>query len=312
MIATHLWPVARHNAAAALALACLAALSASPPAAAQSNGMPAVPSIPTPPPTCDRACLTRVMDHFLDAAVVRRLSTVRLTEGAEVRENTRLVRLDGTMWRHVKAIRSRMTFIDEITSNVVSRTGVVLDGGRPAYLSTRLKVIAGERVSDIEMSSDTSTAVVASYVFALDPKFSEVLPPDQRLDRGALDALGRRYFQALSSHHPAPADFDERCNRWHSGHRVTNVADSSAAVPPLTCITSMEGDRPWGPALEQRFPVIDVERGIVLGTTLLNFPATPTIRMYASEAFKVVGGKILMIDNIGLLMSGVQTTGFQH
>ena len=41
------------------------------------------------------------MDHFLDAAVVRRFSTVRLTEGAEVRENTRLVRLDGTTWRHV-------------------------------------------------------------------------------------------------------------------------------------------------------------------------------------------------------------------
>jgi hypothetical protein len=37
---------------------------------------------------------------------------------------------------------------------------------------------------------------------------------------------------------------------------------------PRTCFTSLDGPKPWGPATEQRFPVIDVEHCIVLGLTL--------------------------------------------
>jgi hypothetical protein len=34
--------------------------------------------------------------------------------------------------------------------------------------------------------------------------------------------------------------------------------------------------------------------------------------MYVSEIFKVVGGRIVKIDNIGLLLQGIETLGFTH
>jgi hypothetical protein len=34
--------------------------------------------------------------------------------------------------------------------------------------------------------------------------------------------------------------------------------------------------------------------------------------MYVSEAFKVVNGRIVRIDNIGLMMQGTATLGFAH
>ncbi len=72
----------------------------------------------------------------------------------------------------------------------------------------------------------------------------------------------------------------------------------------------MSGDRPWGPATEQRFPVIDTERGIVFDVTLLHYLKTPNQSvMYVSEVFKVVGGKIVKIDNIGLMMQGSGRSG---
>ena len=81
----------------------------------------------------------------------------------------------------------------------------------------------------------------------------------------------------------------------------------------MTCVTSMEGDRPWGPATEQRFPVIDPDRGIVFGVTLLHYLKTPNQSvMYVSEVFKVVRGTIVKIDNIGIMMQGVTTLGFVH
>ena len=83
--------------------------------------------------------------------------------------------------------------------------------------------------------------------------------------------------------------------------------------PPRTCAGSLQGAPPWGPATEQRFPVIDVERGLVFGITLLHYLKTPTpSQMYVSEVFKVVGGRIVRIDNIGLLMRGITSLGFVH
>ena len=73
-------------------------------------------------------------------------------------------------------------------------------------------------------------------------------------------------------------------------------------------MTANEGNKPWGPALEQRFPVIDVDHGIVLGITLLMYANQV---MYVSEVFKVEQGRITHIDNIGLVKPGLEhTTGF--
>jgi hypothetical protein len=208
-----------------------------------------------------------------------------------------------------------MTFADPVSGNAVSRAGVELADATPGYISTRLKVTANGRIQDVEISADTSSRVVSSYVWQLDPRFTAVLPPEQRMTRVALEALGRRYFQALSTHQPVAADFDDaNCNRFHSGQQITNAARNTVeGGPPMTCVTSMEGDRPWGPATEQRFPVIDPDRGIVFGVTLLHYLKTPNQSvMYVSEVFKVVRGTIVKIDNIGIMMQGVTTLGFVH
>jgi hypothetical protein len=263
---------------------------------------------------CDRQCLSQVMDRFLAAMVAGKSDAVRLSADAEVRQNTRLVPLAQTAWKDVKAIKSTMMFADPVTANVVARAGVELKNGRPAYLSTRLRVLPSGTITDVELSADTSSRVVATYVYALDPHYSEILPAEQRMSRDSLEALGRRYFIGLTDHHPVAEDYDDRCDRYHSGQRVTNASSNSVeGGPPRTCFGSNNGDRPWGPAIEQRFPIVDPERGIVLGLTLLLYPKSPSQqRMYVSEIFKVVNHKIVQIDNIGLMLQGVTTNGYVH
>ena len=267
-----------------------------------------------PDSACDSSCLSSVMGAFLEDVANARADSVPLLPGAEIRENGRPVALAGTTWKSVKSVRSVLTFADAVTANVVSRAGVELSDGKPGYISTRLKVGVGRRITDVELSVDTSPRVVGSYVWKLDPQLAAVLPLEQRLSRVELEALGRRYFNSLSSHVAVRSDFDERCNRFHSGQQITNVAGNSVeAGPPRTCAGALEGPVPWGPATEQRFPVIDPERGIVFGITLLHYPERPKQpRMYVSEVFKVVGGKIVAIDNIGLMLEGVAHLGFAH
>jgi hypothetical protein len=269
---------------------------------------------PVQPVPCDRECLSNVMSGFLKAMTSPGTLSVPLAGNAEIRENAKLVPIAATAWKSVKAIRSVMTFADPVTGNVVSRAGVELAGGKPGYISTRLKIVPGGSITDVELSSDTSPRVVADYVWKLDPQFSAVLPPEQRMSRTGLDALARRYFHSLSTHVAIAADFDNACDRYHSGQRITNAARNTVeGGPPRTCAGSLEGNPPWGPATEQRFPVIDSERGIVLGITLLHYPRSPNqAKMYVSEIFKVVSGRIVKIDNIGLMLEDVSTLGFSH
>jgi hypothetical protein len=269
-------------------------------------------SVPGPP--CDQACLAKVTDDFIAAMTHGKAGAVPLAAQAEVRENARVVSLDRTTWPQVKVVRSIMTFADPLSGNVVSRAGVELADAKPGYLSTRLKVGSDGRITDVEISADASPRVVGPYVWNLDPLFSSVLPPQQRLSRVELETLGRRYFHSLSTHQAVAADFDDSCNRFHSGQQITNVTRSTVeSGPARTCASSLEGNVPWGPATDVRLPVIDPERGIVFGITLLHYLKNqPARQMYVSEVFKVVGGRIVKIDNIGLMMEGVTTLGFVH
>jgi hypothetical protein len=266
-------------------------------------------------PGCDQPCLAKVMNDFIAAMTHGKAATVPLVAQAEVRENTRVVSLEQTTWAQVKAVRSILTFADPLSGNIVSRAGVELPDAKPAYLSTRLKVGSDGRITDVEISADVSPRVVASYVWSLDPLFMSVLPPEQRLSRVELEALGRRYFHSLSTHQAVAHDFDDgSCNRFHSGQQITNVTRNTVeSGPARTCASSLEGDVPWGPATDLRIPVVDPERGIVFGITLLHYLKNqPARQMYVSEVFKVVGGRIVTIDNIGLMMEGVTTQGFVH
>ena len=216
--------------------------------------------------------------------------------------------VDKAAWKDVKAVKSSAVISDAVTGNVVSRDGVEMSDGKAAYISTRLKVEAG-KITEVEFSSDVARANPA-YVWNLPPVLTATVPEAERMTREALDALAHRYFQTLTDHKPVVADYDEaRCNRFHSGNQITNVSRNMVeGQGARTCVTANEGNKPWGPALEQRFPVIDVEHGLVMGITLLMYANQV---MYVSEVFKIEQGKITHIDNIGLVRPGLEhTTGF--
>ena len=255
---------------------------------------------------CSQACLVELMAEFKASVLAKR--PVRLTATAEVRENMELTTVEKSAWKDVKAVRSSAVISDALTGNVVSRDGVEMSDGKAAYISTRLKVEAGT-ITEVELSSDLARANPA-YVWNLPPVLTATVPEGERMTREALDALAHRYFQTLTDHKPVAADYDEaHCNRFHSGNQITNVSRNMVeGEGARTCVTSNAGNKPWGPALEQRFPVIDVEHGIVNGMTLLMFPDQV---MYVSEVFKVEQGRITHIDNIGLVKPGLEhTTGF--
>lgn len=268
--------------------------------------------------SCDEACLTGHMDNFISAMLERDYQSIPLSSSAEVRENGPEIMLSNSAWNSVKSLRSRITFTDSHSSNVLSRVGVELFSGRPGYFSVRLKVKDSE-IIDVELTADRRAGrVVADYVYNLDEMVVQTIPDSQRNTREELETIVRRYFQDLSDQDPRPEDFVDSCNRYHSGVKITNnnglTGVEGEGGDGMTCFQSVLGPKPWGPAIEHRVPLIDTERGIVFGTTLLLYikPEAQDHRpMIVSEVFQIIDGKIHLVDNIGI-KDNVETLGFIH
>lgn len=260
-------------------------------------------------PKCDGACLTTAMEDFLAKTVGHRASEIKIAPDALIYFNTTPGKLEDNPLARAKAIRSKQIFADGESANVVARTGVEMEDGKIAYASTRLK-IAGGTITQVETSFDGSQRVVASYVTFLDPVMTTIVPEKERMSRAELKALIERYFQGLSDHQPVAADYDDRCDRYHSGQRITNNARNTVeASAGGSCYQSNVGNKPWGPATDIHIPLIDPEHGIVVGYTLLLYQNN-SAPMYVSEMFKVLNGKVRQIDNIGLKAEGLKPVKF--
>jgi len=136
------------------------------------------------------------------------------------------------------------------------------------------------------------------------------VPDDERSTRQQLEGIITSYFQGLTDHKPIEADYDPRCDRYHSGNRVTHNAKNGVEDSgEVGCYESNLGPKPWGPATEVRISLVDPERGIVVAYSLLYY-ANSDRRMQINEVFKILNGRIRLIDNIGLMEEGIKTSGF--
>ena len=168
------------------------------------------------------------------------------------------------------------------------------------------------KISEVEINFDDSARVNLKNLVPYDPLFNTIVPPEERATREQLERIITSYFQGLTDHQPIQADYDPRCDRYHSGNRVThNARNGVEASGDVGCYESNLGPRPWGPATEIRIGLVDPERGIVAGYAILYYGGTP-MRMQISEVFKILDGRIRMVDNIGLMEDGITTSGFTN
>jgi hypothetical protein len=261
--------------------------------------------------TCDRACLLQQAAQFNSNMLAHTTNKIPLAPGAEIRENTKTISLDASKWSTIKRIRSQGVFSDSVLGNVVEHVAAETDAGKIVYIGTRLKV-AGGKITEVEINFDDGPQVNAKNLIPYDPLFTTIVPGGERSTREQLERIITSYFLGLTDHKPIEADYDPRCDRYHSGKRVThNSRNGVESSGDVGCYESNLGPKPWGPATETRIAVIDPERGVVIGYSILYYGDSPR-RMQINEIFKILDGRIRMVDNIGLMEEGITTSGFTH
>jgi len=261
--------------------------------------------------TCDRACLLEHAKQFNADMLGHTPEKIQLADGAQIRENTKAIALGESRWMGVTKVLSEGIYADPVLGNVIEHVAAETTAGKPVYIGTRLKVANG-KITEVEINFDDGPRVNIKNLVPYDPIFNTIVPPEERSTREQLERLITSYFKGLTDHQPIQADYDPRCDRYHSGNRVTHnprngVEDSSGG--DIGCYESNLGPKPWGPATEVRIGLIDPERGIVIGYAILYYGDSPR-RMQINEVFKILDGRLRMVDNIGMMEDGITTSGF--
>jgi hypothetical protein len=273
---------------------------------------------------CDRDCLIGFARRYVDALERRDLARVPISSGVRFTENNVEMPLgnDG-LWGTVSDVwDDALEVADELTGNV-AWFGIVEEHGNPAYLAARIKVEDGQitevetvvnRLPDMPKPFGDPAAIVH------DPAFNEILPPEERRSRARLVAVADGYFNTVELNDgDVFTQFHPDCGRLENGMLTTGGGGGASNAGSMA-----EGCEPQlrlgmyrinKRIRERRYPIIDVERGVVVASgffdhantfdrytltdgremqTVLKWPNTITLL----EAFKVREGKIYRIEAV--------------
>ncbi|MDY6983296.1 MAG: hypothetical protein SV422_09420 [Pseudomonadota bacterium] len=268
-------------------------------------------------PDCDRACLTSFMDRYLQAQAANALGDLPIAPTARVTENGDLIDAGTGFFQRADEPTYRMDIADPETGGVASAL-VVNAGDVQAFEMVRLKV-EGAQITEIEtvvaFEGDSGPMFVPD--FATEPRrdFLLTLLPREQNSRLELMAVADAYWRALETNGRPdyrPAPMLPGVVRIENGMPTSNGAmpEVSTGGPAGTLDASAtqqfdEGRFVSRTIFDRRFPVVDVERGVILSIARMGVDADQPEpphwkggRPLLAEFFAVQDGRITAVEVI--------------
>jgi hypothetical protein len=264
--------------------------------------------------SCDRGCLTALLDAYLTAVFENEPVGIRLSENHRATENAADFGLGEGPWRTVTGFGDiQRRFLDP-TAAQAAYYGYLLEGDTPVIASVRIRIDAAGAVSEAEwtIARDGQFGLMNAAGLAEDPPPPDApIPADRRSSRFMMQAIANGYFQALQDHDGERVPHFETCERVENGVKVTHrprrrspatpPKDGSGGAPTLAeeelsgdCVAGFEMFRDGiAETTMRRFPVIDEEAGVVMGNTIFRRPSGNTNRRnLLTEYFFVRDGRL--------------------
>jgi hypothetical protein len=257
---------------------------------------------------CDRACLKGMIDGYLEALAARDPARTPLAKGVKFTENgARLFPGEG-FWKTAGPLGGYRLYAIDPEAGQAAVHALASEAGEPVILLVRLKVDAGKitEAETLVSRKFLSGGLFAPQNLGKQPDlFGQPVPAGQRASRAQLIAAADAYFTAVQTEGTPgyrPAPFADDANRFENGLQTTNV--SIRGLPAMTIAQQLDAGLFKGVTItDRRYPVVDVEQGVVLGVVVFRRPDATMppeggkgeplqYHGLVSEMFKVSGGKI--------------------
>ena len=284
------------------------------------------------PANCDRACLESLVDDYLAAVVAHDPSRLPLSADVMYTENKELVEPGEGFWQTATGRGNYNHYFADTVMSQAGWMGTMREGETLLLMALRLRVELG-RITEIETSYFRPGGGGPNDIAAMDgkggpePLWLEPIPRNERMSRSELIEIANAYFAGVENNDGKGFyPFTEDCDRIENGAHTTNNPSGRPTPGGFDYMgESCKGQLESGYLAivteihERRFPLVDVERGVVFsycffdmgGTvetiTLATTGETVSMRAFAgrqssidvTEAFRIENGLIRRVEMIG-------------
>ena len=260
------------------------------------------------PAGCDRACLRKTLDTYLDAVLKHDPSKAALDAGFRYTENSSVVAPGEGLWKTATALgKVQRRYVDPVSGQAVY-FGHIDEGGVIGIATLRIrvtnrKITEGELVMGRKIEGMFNADGLAANAPPAEP-----IAKEARSSREAMVAAAQSYFDGIERHDSSAVLGQKGCVRIENGVMTAGPipAPDPTAPPPSgppvigDCGSRMDIFKNTIAAVDhRRFPVVDEQAGVVLGMVVFNRPpgakrgdGTPFPRNLLTEIFVVEHGRI--------------------
>src|SRR5277367_6428148 len=147
---------------------------------------------------CDRTCLNKFVDQYLDAVVAHDPSRLPTTKLVKFTENGQKLELGDGFWRSATGKGTYKFYVDDPEAGQVGFEGTMQEAGLPVIIALRLK-IENQKISEIETivaRGGMAEGGAANLDKLGKPRagFEEEIPAAERVSRLDLIKTANKYF----------------------------------------------------------------------------------------------------------------------
>jgi hypothetical protein len=225
---------------------------------------------------CDHACLSQWTRDYAAALAKRDASPLKQHRQLRFTENNVELRFGKEgLWATATGIAGSALIAADTETGNAAWLGTAEENGKPVYFAFRIAVRDGQLI-EAEQVVVRNTGLPLPFFDVTkvqhDPTFNEILPPEQRRSRARLRAVADGYFSTVEVNDGVIfTPFDPDCGRLENGI-LTTAASAGGGAMTASASPGCEAGLKTGMyrinkrIRERRYPLIDVERGVVVAT----------------------------------------------
>jgi len=256
---------------------------------------------------CDRACLQQISDSYFDALAQHNPAAAPFASGAKYSETGRVMKIGEGLWRQAGKSTYRMEIFDPETGGI-GIDAVVPDGDVPTIVALRLKV-ENHKITEAESilvrGDDPAVFHAPEKLVEVPRYYTRKIRPAEQNSRYELSAAADAYFRAFQTEGTPDyirAPLLPSTLRFENGVQATNVdlkVHKATTAAEQFDNAMFKGTKVY----DRRYPVVDLETGVVLALVRFHGPNNPPAGAtnsrgdaFVAEFFAVEQGKIMQIQ----------------
>jgi len=251
---------------------------------------------------CDRSCLERFVDRYLDAMLAHDPSRAPFSPDVKFTENGQKLELGDGLWRTITTKGTYRMFVTGIESGHVAFLGSITEADTPAMLALHLRIRKGQ-ISAAEMLVQRNEKSAKGFE-EIGYDWSDPLPASERKSREDLLRTANKYFTGMQQNDgKGDYPFADDCNRIENGTFTTNVPTPPGQTRPDPATSTLYSAQ-WScreqfqsgllhfvtRIRDRRFVALDPERGLVFSYAFFDHSAGDTRTFKTPDGRTVTAG----------------------